>query len=119
MIAVVENVVIFTMITTDVLPPAYTRPVSLVWLGVTIALNITLTSTILLILWPARCVAASAMGVLAESAAAYNAVTVAYAVTTATGSRYSTLFLQLFGIATVRTSPSIFVSLTHMTSSSS
>jgi hypothetical protein len=99
-LVVVQNSVVLT-ITPGVPPPPYTLSITLAWLATIIALNMTLTGTIVLLLWPARRVAGSVITIVAESAAGYTAITVIYVAMTAANNPYGTLLLQLFGIGAV------------------
>jgi hypothetical protein len=100
----IENVSVLSL-PPGVPPPAFLRSILLAWLGTIMALNVTLTSTIIAILWPARRVAGSVIGIVAESAAAYTVVTILYTATAAINVPYGTIFLQLFGIGAVRARP--------------
>lgn len=100
-LVIIQNYLVLT-IPTGVTPPPYTRKITVTWLGTVIVLNVALTSMIVIMLWPARRLTASVIGIVVESEAAYTIVGVFYFTSMATGSIYGTLFLQLFGISAVR-----------------
>jgi hypothetical protein len=97
------------------------------WIVTSVALNAVLTVMIIVKLWPARAQrksgsiaapvgrrAASAMGMLAESAAFYTISGVFFVITQFIGSDYAILFGQIFGVTAV-SSPEPFPWVSNLT----
>jgi hypothetical protein len=107
-LAIVQNVLVLT-IPVGTAPPQFLNTISLAWIRTNLALNATLTATIVWLVWPMRRAAhmpadrrkLSVIGILMESAAVYTIVCLLYVITVVMGSPYRTLVLQLYGIAAV------------------